>query len=50
LDKKHEVTVVVEKFRLSLMRFDYLLIMKILMNNVLYDDGMDYLFNYNYNP
>ena len=31
-------------------RYDYLLLLKILMNNILYDDNHDENFLFNYNP
>lgn len=41
VDNKHDVTVFVDHVKLDLTRFDYLLLMKILYNNILYDDGND---------
>lgn len=41
IDNMHDVVVFIDQVRLNLTKFEYLLLMKVLFNNVLYDDGCD---------
>lgn len=44
------MTGVIDHVQVQLTRYDYLLLLKVMMNNLLYDDEHDCHFLFNYHP